>query len=369
MTIQHPLAAADTAPVPASSGLALRATPQRLSESVSWLLAHESLDSTLRANGDIFPAFMDRLQETLDRAFAEQSKEALFEIHRSLFYLYEDSIGTPQPGQGRNQYHPFVMRIRNEIESRWEAFETERIDVAADNIPNDDEDFIAFVRELCEARSLANHPLFDFLERDATQQQVVEFFRHEGVLILRFCDLMVLSLLGVDENVRGELAINLWDEVGNGDYKNRHTELFRRLLRYADAKSPEADDLPADLSAELDWQGLAGYNLYVFLGLHRRNFFKFIGGMGAAEYMDPPQYEKILKGCRRVGLTDSEALAYYAGHAELDVEHGEAWFADVMAPLIKKYPAAKYDIVAGSIMRINTTVTYYDSLYRKLARR
>ena len=74
----------------------------------------------------------------------------------------------------------------------------------------------------------------------------MEFFRHEGVLILRFCDLMVLSMLGVDEDVREELATNLWDEVGNGNYQNRHTELFRRLLRHAGVRLPEASQVSVD---------------------------------------------------------------------------------------------------------------------------
>ena len=345
----------------------IRVAPQRLSETVEWLLAHEDLDSVLRADNGFFPAFMDRLDQTLDRAFARQCPQSLFEAHKSLYYLYEDNIRPPRPGLGLNQYHPFIIRVRNEIERAWDAFESGRVDLVKQDIPSDEAAFLEVMRQLCASRSLAEHPLFDFLENDADYEQMVEFFLHEGALVLRFCDLMVLSLLGVDDEVRNELAVNFWDEVGNGSYQNRHTELFKRLLRHAGAELPEADELSENLSERLDWQGLAGFNLYVYLGLHRRNYFKYIGGMGVAEYMDPPQYEKILRGCRRVGIRDRHTLAYYAEHAELDVEHGEGWFTNVMAPLVRKYPETRYDMVLGAQMRINTTADYYDYLYRKLA--
>ncbi len=350
-----------------SSGVPIiRATPQQLSETVEWLLAQDDLDSLLRSDSGVFPAFMERLDQCLVRAFPGQNPEALFEVHKSLYYLYQDNIGLPRPGFGQNQYHPFIIRIRNEIEKAWEAFEKGRLDLSQDDIPEDESAFLDFMREQCASRSLAQHPLFDFLEYDADYRQMVEFFLHEGALILRFCDLMVLSMLGVDEEVRNELAVNFWDEVGNGNYQDRHTELFKRLLEHAGVDLPETHQLAQTLSERLDWQGLAGFNFYVYLGLHRRNYFKYIGGMGVAEYMDPPQYDKILRGCRRVGLKDRDALAYYAEHAELDVEHGEGWFTKVMLPLIRKHPETRYDMVAGALMRINTTADYYDYLYRTL---
>lgn len=352
--------------VKASTDLRFRATPQRMSETVKWLLRHDHLESLLQSNDHVFPAFMRQLDQTLEEAFREQDSQSLFETQKSLYHLYEDSIGTPRPGWGQNQYHPFVLRIRNEIERAWDTYETGRVNGALKEIPSSEPAFIEFMRELCASRGLAKHPLFAFLESQASYEQMVEFFLHEGLLILRFCDLMVLSLLGVDEDVREELAANFWDEVGNGNYRNRHTELFKRLLRHVGVKLSEIGSLSEDLGEKLDWQGLAGYNLYVYFGLHRRNFFKFVGGMGVAEYMDPPQYAKILAGCRRVGLTDKHALAYYASHAELDVEHGEAWFTNVISPLIRKHPDAKHDVALGAIMRINTTSDYYDYLHRKL---
>ena len=347
--------------------LPFAAAPRRLSDKIAWLLAHDDLELLLDPGSRFFPDFMDQLGQTLKRAFRGRDSRALFEVHRALYHLYEDIIRPPRPGVGRNQYHPFVMRIRSEIENAWEAFEAGRTHVAPGDIPNDEAAFIGYIRDLCAAHSFAGHALFDFLEHEADHDQVVDFFLHEAALVLRFCDLIVLSLLGADEEVRSELAVNFWDEVGEGAYQNRHTEQFKRLLRHTGVEIPEAQLTAETLSERLDWPGLAGYNLYVYFGLHRRNYFRYIGGMGVAEYMDPPQYVKVLRGCRRVGLSDRGALAYYAGHAELDIEHGEAWFTKVMGPLFRRYPEARYEMVEGALMRINTTADYYDYLHRKLA--
>ena len=347
--------------------LPFAAAPRRLADGVEWLLAHDDLESLLDPGSRFFPDFMDRLGQTLERAFGGQDRRALFEVHQALYLLYEDSMRPPRPGAGQNQFHPFIMRVRNEIERAWEAFEFGRMTLAPEEIPSEEAVFVEFIRDMCGTNSFAGHPLFNFLEHEADRGQIVDFFLHEATLVLRFCDLIVLSLLGADEEVRSELAVNFWDEVGEGSYQNRHTEQFKRLLRYTGVEMPEEELTSEHLSERLDWPGLAGYNLYVYFGLHRRNYFRYVGGMGVAEYMDPPQYEKVLRGCQRVGLSDRKALAYYAGHAELDIEHGEAWFTKVMGPLIRKYPETRHEMVQGALMRINTTADYYDYLYHKLA--
>ena len=51
----------------------IRVVPQRLSETVEWLLAQDDLDSLLRSDSGVFSAFMERLDQCLVRAFPEQS--------------------------------------------------------------------------------------------------------------------------------------------------------------------------------------------------------------------------------------------------------------------------------------------------------
>ena len=339
-----------------------------ISDSVRLFLSSDDLDSLLNSNLGLYPRFMGRLSETLEQGFVQGCEQALFEAHKALYYLYEDHIRTPRPGVGMNQYHPFVIRVRNDIEGAWEASELSRVSVDPGEIPAEEEDFIRLLRERFFSQDLSGHPLFDFLEKDATYEEIVSFFLYEGMLVLRFCDLIVLSMLGVDDEVRQELSENFWDEVGNGNYKNRHTEQFRRLLRHVGLNLPDGHLFPEAMIDRLNWQGLAGYNLYFNLSFHRRNYFKFMGCLGVAEMLDPGQYERILRGCRRVGLKDRKALAYYANHAELDVAHGEGWLENVLLPLSRRHPEARHDMLVGALMRINTAADYYDFLYRRLAK-
>jgi len=190
-------------------------------------------------------------------------------------------------------------------------------------VPADPDAFREYFVRSCWAHKMIGHPLFQFLRDEATRGDLISFFVSDAAVIIRFCDLVVLSMVGVDDDVRPELANNFWDEMGQGRFQDRHVELYRDLLEYAGLNLP-SDRLSTEHFIEhLDWPGLTGYNLYLFLCLHRRNQFRSLGALGAAEMTDPPQYANVLAGCRRVGLDDDSRLAYYAGHTEMDVAHGE----------------------------------------------
>jgi hypothetical protein len=44
--------------------------------------------------------------------------------------------------------------------------------------------------------------------------------------------------------------------------------------------------------------------------------------MAMTELLDPPQYQKLVTGCRRIGLTDRD-VHYYSEHIEVDIGHAE----------------------------------------------
>jgi hypothetical protein len=337
-----------------------------LGDRVIELIRTGDLDGIVARDSDFFATFMADLTRTLDGAFGRRQARAMLEIQKSLYHLYELNFATPADPQAANQFHPFLLRIRNDIERAWEGFETQRARVKAAEAPGDATAFSDAFKERCAQHRLARHALFDYLEFKASRAEMVAFFLHDSALILRFCDLVSLAMVGADDEVRHELAANLWDEMGNGNPSLRHTVLFRRLLHYVghDAASDSASTAKqVDIH---DWQGYAGYNLHLFFSLHRRNYFKSVGCLGSAELMDGAQYAKILHGCRRVGLEDMEHLAYYASHVEIDASHGETWLANVLVPLVLKYPQARADIALGAEMRLNVTADYYDSILAKL---
>ncbi len=340
--------------------------PAKLSETVRALLDATDPESYLSEEKGRYGTFLNDLFGAVEGAFQDRDPDALFDVHRALYQLYEVQVGKPRPGAGHNQYHPLIIRIRNEIEEAWERSELARVNIVPADVPTDPAGFLNFLREISQQHRLAGHPFFQYVARDAEMQEIVEFFLNEGPIALRFCDLIVLSMVGADEDVLAELAENFWDEVGNGNFKKRHTQLYRRLLNYVGRDLPNRDEVMTDCLDRLDWRGYAGYNLYFYLAVHRRNYFRSVGCLGVAEMMDPAQYEQIVEGCHRVGLTDDFQLGYYVDHATLDKEHGDGWFDHVMAPLVKKHPEVAYDLAVGAIMRMNTGADYYDGLLENL---
>ena len=52
------------------------------------------------------------------------------------------------------------------------------------------------------------------------------------------------------------------------------------------------------------------------------------------ELLDPPQYEKLVAGCRRIGLSDRD-VHYYAEHITVDIGHADGWLNNVIVPIGK----------------------------------
>src|ERR1700728_3667397 len=97
-----------------------------LGDRVLDLVQAGDLDGRIGQDQDFFPSFMAELGRALDSAFGRQQAGALFEIHKSLYCLYEQNFATPVNAQAANQVHPFLLRVRNDIERAWEAVETAR---------------------------------------------------------------------------------------------------------------------------------------------------------------------------------------------------------------------------------------------------
>jgi hypothetical protein len=55
----------------------------------------------------------------------------------------------------------------------WERFERNRIDASFDQVPADADGFSDFFRRYCAGHRLTGHPLFDFIELEATREEIV----------------------------------------------------------------------------------------------------------------------------------------------------------------------------------------------------
>lgn len=300
-----------------------------------------------------------RLEGLLRRAFEEDDEAALRDVHRVLFALYDLHVTDPVVPAVVNQFDPFLLTLRGMIERHWLAAERQRI--GAVPVFETPDALITALRDGVQRHPAAHHPLFDLLEVDATRDQLERFFRSDTALNVRFFDLIVMAMIGSQPEARKELASNFWDEAGRGDPHASHVQLFRHLLTNVGI-APSGDDF----ASELTWQGLRGYNLFMLCAVNRQHYFKLLGVMAATELLDPPQYRKLIGGCRRLGLGPS-TTRYYDEHITVDDVHGEGWLDNVIRPLMQREPRAMSDVWAGCMLRLASCNDYYDALSRQLS--
>lgn len=185
------------------------------------------------------------------------------------------------------------------------------------------------LRALCQQHPASHHPLFDFLASEASAAQIDYFFKSDSALNLLFFDLVAMGLVGSLPETRAEIAQNLWDEIGRGSTEITHVNLYKDLLKRRNIA------LPDNHFAHLyEWQGLAGYNAFMLGGVNRQHYYKSLGVMAMTELLDPPQYEKLVAGCRRIGLSERD-VHYYAEHITVDIGHADGWLNNVIVPIGK----------------------------------
>ncbi|WP_244124827.1 iron-containing redox enzyme family protein [Burkholderia gladioli] len=326
-----------------------------LSGAIAFLTSVPSLDDRIPPRSH-FPAKLVRgVDDTVRRA--RRDEQALTELHRSLFALYELHVADPVLAQADNQFSPFLTALRRRLESRWLDEELRQVKVRP---VGDAPGLIAAIRQAVSSHAASRHPLFDWLAHTASLSQIQGFFRSDAPLNIRFFDLIVMAMIGSMPEVRTELASNFWDEAGRGHSEQSHVHLFRQVL-----EQTGVGQVSDDFASHMTWQGLRGYNLFMLCALNRRHYFKLLGIMAATELLDPPQYRKLLVGCRRLGWTEA-TTAYYDEHVSVDEVHGEGWLQRVILPLTERTPAAIQDVMTGCMLRLSSCNDYYDDLYRRL---
>lgn len=324
-----------------------------LDASINQLARTPLLQERLEACEGFAADYLAKTKHVAARAFAGNDKAAKAEAHRALFGLYELQICRPDDPAVANQHDPLLYRVRTVLETAWLAAEQPAIHCPP-------EATVPTIQRLCEGHRAASHALFDFLANDADLVAMHRFFASDSALNIRFFDLLALSMVGSDEFARPELVQNLYDESGRGNAKEAHVRTFRDLLDDRGLAQARTDHIDA-----LSWQGCAGHNLFMMTALSRAHYWKLLGVMAVTELIDPASYEKVVKGCRRLGLVQ-HAYRYYSEHVEIDVVHGRGWLDNVIVPLVAGTPAASAEIVLGAQLRLGSCEQYYDHLLSSL---
>lgn len=331
------------------------ATAPAIHEILTHLINDTNLDQFFNSNRNFKKEYLNLIEEKLEDAFSHKNNDASYQIHSTLYQLYNLQISDPLSKEAINQHQPFFYEIRNLIEDNWLSFlKLDYILLVKDSNKSISE----LITELCESEKLSEHLLFNFLANEASEQQLFAFFKSDHELNIRFFDILILTLLNSPSTIRMEMIKNLWDESGQGNSQETHVKMFEDIIDNFNIINKE--NIPQHDS----WQKLAGYNLFMLASLNRKNYYLLLGIMAATETIDPQSYLKVQEACKRNNMTEW-LYRYYSEHSELDIEHAKGWLNYVIEP-ISQEKDIKNDVLLGTFSRLKTCKDYYDSLYQYL---
>jgi pyrroloquinoline quinone (PQQ) biosynthesis protein C len=213
---------------------------------------------------------------------------------------------------------------------------------AATAAPTDPQGFIAWFEELEGSGPGQHHPLFDWLEHEATLDQLKWYLTQEAAGEAGFDDLVALTQVRVPDRAKLELARNYWDEMGRGNAKGMHGPMLHFVV--------EVLGLKPEIEATV-WESLALANAMTAMAANRNYAWHSVGALGAIELTAPARSAATARGMRRLGL-DARTRRYFDLHAVLDVKHSEEWNKEAIVPLVAEDPRRATAIAEGALMRL-----------------
>jgi hypothetical protein len=248
-------------------------------------------------------------------------------------------------------------RVHRDRELRFVEEELQGVRERAASAPVEADAFITWYEALEQTGPGQHDPLFDWLEREASLEQMTWFVRQEIAGEAGFDDLVALTQVKMPPRVKLELARNYWDEMGQGHEGGMHGPMLARLAEQLGiGKAATEDVLP---------EPLALANLLVALAVHRRYAFQSIGALGAIELTAPGRATKVNAGLARLGV-GGEARRYFALHATLDLKHSAAYSREVLHPLVTSDPRLARPIAEGALARLVAGARCFERYRREL---
>ena len=283
-------------------------------------------------------------------------------LHQTLGRIYTLHISNGNKSDVSSQFSPAVVYIQRHLERIWESENQRKIDPQLENTDFSlIQDFRRWYKDLLRNHPATHHPIFEYLENEASIEEMSYFFSQEITVDSRFDDLLAMLQVGQDLGIKMEIAENYWDEMGNGNLKNVHTELFDTLLKELHLTDNSSLDA---LFKEVAPESLACGNLLIYSAIHRDKFNIGLGAMGAVEMLAPIRFNYLVKGFERLGLSQ-EACEYHKLHITIDTKHGNGWINNAIVPLVERQPELKKEIAYGALLRLESSLDYLNMIYNK----
>ena len=238
----------------------------------------------------------------------------------------------------------FLESLRKEIAGR------------AAHVPTEPAAFVAWFEQLERTGPGQHDPLFPWIEREASLDQMRWYLCQEAAGEAGFDDLTAFTQVKLPARIKLELARNYWDEMGRGNAKGMHGPMLQRLV--------SALELEPAVEGTV-WESLALANAMTAMATRRDYAWHSLGALGVIELTAPARSAAVAAGLKRLGLSARDRL-YFDLHAVLDVKHSAAWNAEALEPAVADDPRRAVAIAEGALMRLECGARCFERYRRDL---
>ena len=222
--------------------------------------------------------------------------------------------------------------------------------------PTDPDGFAAWFEDLENSGPGQGDPLFPWLARDATLDQMKWFLTQEAAGEAGFDDLVALTQIKLSTRAKLELARNYWDEMGRGSAGGMHGPMLDRTVAALNLRPTIEGTVVESLTLA---------NVMTALATHRRYAYHSVGALGVVELTAPGRVALVSDGLKRLGAPPV-ARKYFALHAALDIEHSKAWNEEALKPIVADAPQAARWIAEGALMRLTCGLACFEAYRSRL---
>ena len=289
------------------------------------------------------------LDGELRLAFVEHSSESLAVVHlvanellRRRYLLLNDGL----------EMSPLMFKVQQRIMQA--QLQHDLSSLQSEKLPSTEEAFKEWFNKKCASYKDSPHPLFEYIEHEASRQEFRDFIETEAAVHVSFDDVIALAQIGVRGSAKLEFFDNFQDELGSSDPEKFHLTMFGRLVA--------ALEIDSVRQSNIAWQAVACGN-YMLYFAHFRSLYHYCAGyLGFLEALTPKRFSSIAKGGARLGLS-AQVLAYHYDHSELDVKHAEGWLDNIiLAEIREKGADVAKSFALGVLLRERVSKRYWDAI-------
>ena len=268
----------------------------------------------------------------------------------TLYSLHTAPVDSLGPA-ARHQHRPALAALKARCEAEWLA-ELEAMPAPdGDDRATDAEGLVAAMRALAARDRLPE--VYKWLASSAEWDEVVRFLALEGGPDAGFDDLVAACQTGLTGAPKMELAVNYWDEMGNGDTAAVHTALHDQLVDAIAMPRIPLPEQPVSALARLALGGLFATNRWLQP--------EMLGALGLIELQAGPRCRLVLNAFDRCGAP-AAAYPFYEVHAEVDPRHGQDWLDKALVPTVVESPEWGPRILRGAGWRSAVNAAFLDEV-------